>query len=113
MYCRPVRAPGGIRRVPRPGLVHQATSSPSVSAMRELGLDGAQRQKSSSLLNTITRRTKDESLTINMVEEGRLAKGVLALGSRVAQIVAELGATQEVIGVGLVRLGRSKLVVRA
>lgn len=48
-----------------------------------------------------------------MVEEGRLAKGVLALGSRVAQIVAELGATQEVIGVGLVRLGRSKLVARA
>jgi hypothetical protein len=36
----------GMMRVPRPGFVHQATSSPSVSAMVESGFGGAQRQKS-------------------------------------------------------------------
>ena len=47
MNWTPVRALGGMMRVPRPGLVHHATSSPSVSAMVESGLGGAQRQKSS------------------------------------------------------------------
>ena len=32
--------------LPRPGFVHHATSSPSVSAIMEFGSDGAQRQKS-------------------------------------------------------------------
>ena len=47
MNWTPVRALGGMMRVPRPGLVHHATSLPSVSAMVESGLGGAQRQKSS------------------------------------------------------------------
>ena len=44
-------------------------------------------------------------LTIKVVQEGRLAERVLALRSGVAQVVAELGATDEVrVGVDLVRL---------
>ena len=58
----PLSAPAGMDRVPRPGLVHHATSSPSlggqrrkeaktcVSAMVELGCGGAQRQKSEASL---------------------------------------------------------------
>ena len=45
--------------------------------------------------------------TIQMVEEGCLAKRVLALSGRVAQVVTELSATQEVISIGLVRLDRT------
>ena len=44
-------------------------------------------------------------LTIKVVQEGSLAERVLALRSGVAQVVAELGATDEVrVGVDLVRL---------
>ena len=46
MNCTPVRAVEGIMRVPRPGLVHHATSSPSVSAIVESGFGGPQIQKS-------------------------------------------------------------------
>jgi hypothetical protein len=46
MNCTPVRALGGMMRVPRPGFVHHATSSPSVSAIMEFGFAGAHRQKS-------------------------------------------------------------------
>ena len=58
----PLSAPAGMDRVPRPGLVHHATSSPSldgqrrnearthVSAMVEFDCGGAQRQKSEASL---------------------------------------------------------------
>ena len=47
MNWTPVRALGGMMQVLQPGLVHHATSWPSVSVMVESGLGGAQRQKSS------------------------------------------------------------------
>ena len=47
MNWTPVRALGSMMGVLQPGLVHHATSLPSMFAMVESGLGGAQRQKSS------------------------------------------------------------------
>jgi hypothetical protein len=43
---RLTNVPSGMSRVPRPGLVHQATISPSVLATTDSGSDGAHGQKS-------------------------------------------------------------------
>ena len=76
MNCTPCRAPGGIRRVPRPGLVHHETTELSASEMVELRFWGAQRQKSTEMGR---KREADYILlvhTIRAIDEGRLAKGV-------------------------------------
>lgn len=69
MNCTPVMAPAGMIRVPRPFLVHQATSSPSVSPMVESGLGGAQRHQSSRWL---TKAVWQRELGPSVVELQRL-----------------------------------------
>ena len=49
-----------MTRVPRPGLVHHATDSPSVSPIRELGSGGPQRQKSGGGIDAYRRVVKDD-----------------------------------------------------
>lgn len=86
-------------RAPFPGFVHHATSSPSVSAIRELGSGGAQRQKSKEGLELFY-ASESSRHTIEVIEERSLAKGVLTLGCRVTDVVTQLLPTDEV-GVGV------------
>ena len=86
-------------RAPFPGFVHHATSSPSVSAIRELGSGGAQRQKSKEGLELFY-ASEESRHTIEVIEERSLAKGVLTLGCRVTNVVTQLLPTDEV-GVGV------------
>jgi hypothetical protein len=53
MNCRPWSAPSGMTRVPRPGFVHQATSSCSVSPIVSGPFGGAHKQKSASTEQSI------------------------------------------------------------
>ena len=74
MNWTPVRAFGGMIRVPRPGLVHQATSSPSVSAMIELGFAGAQRQKSTIENLKQVKKTVSMERTVDRVDHSGLTQ---------------------------------------
>ena len=104
--------PSGMTRVPWPFLVHQATSSPSVSAMVELGFCGAQMHQSARAAGqrrrtrTCTaRERRRRGRTIDVVDERGLAERVRALGGGVALVVALLGAADELgVRVRLVRL---------
>ena len=91
-------------RAPFPGFVHHATSSPSVSAIRELGSGGAQRQKSKEGLELFY-ASEESRHTIEVIEERSLAKGVLTLRSGVANVVTHLRTTNEVgVCIDLIRL---------
>jgi hypothetical protein len=103
--CTAVRVPSGIILVPRPGLVHQATASCSMSPISDSGSGALQRQKSDERGIRVRVYSRVGIRTINSVDECCLALGCRAFGGRIANVVSRLRSANTVVGVYLVRLG--------